>query len=436
MQPNQRENSVTTSEFEKATLARVTRRLLPFLLLLYFISWLDRANLTFAAKTMRADLGIGDAAYGFGAGIFYIGYALCEVPSNLILARVGARFWIARIMITWGLVSAGMMFVQGPTSFYTMRFLLGVAEAGFLPGIIYYLSQWFPGGERAKAVSYFMTAIPLSIAVGSPISGFLLELDGVAGLQGWQWMYLMEGLPAVILGVVVLFYLTDKPADAKWLSAEQRTWLAQRIHAEHGATEAKHGVTLRKVLVHPVVWKLALIMFACQTGSYGLTYWVTQVLDKSTNLSQLTVILLTAIPYIGAALGMIFLGRSSDRRNERIWHIAIPTIIGACGFIATGYMQALIPALIALTVAAIGDYSTRGPFWALPGKFLTGDAAAAGIGFINSFAAIGGFVGPYSIGLLLHSTGNFESGMLMLALILLVGAFMTLRLRDVKELAR
>jgi len=434
--PNDAGDWVISTEFEKATIARVTRRLLPFLLLLYFISWLDRANLTFAAKTMRADLGIGDAAYGFGAGIFYIGYALCEVPSNLILARVGARFWIARIMITWGLVSAGMMFVQGPLSFYVMRFLLGVAEAGFLPGIIYYLSQWFPASERARSVSYFMTAIPLSIAVGAPISGLLLELDGVHGLQGWQWMYLIEGLPAVILGFVVLGYLTDSPAQAKWLSAEQRDWLTVRIRSEQAQAEARHGVSLRKVLLHPVVWMLALIMFACQTGSYGLTYWVTQVLDKASDLSQLKIILLTAVPYAAAALGMVLLSRSSDRRNERVWHIVIPTIIGAAGFVATGYLHSLVPALIALSVAAVGDYSTRGAFWAVPGKFLTGSAAAAGIGFINSFAAIGGFIGPYAIGLMRQATGNFESGMLLLALILLIGAFLMFRLRNTKELAR
>jgi MFS transporter, ACS family, tartrate transporter len=426
-----------SAELERATLARVVGRLLPFLLLLYFVSWLDRANLTFAAKSMRADLGIGDAAYGFGAGIFYIGYSLCEIPSNLILARVGARFWIARIMITWGIISAGMMFVQGSSSFYVMRFLLGVAEAGFLPGIIYYLSHWFPARERAKAVSYFMTAIPLSIAIGAPISGALLQLDGVGGLHGWQWMYLVEGLPAVVLGFVVLGFLTEKPADAHWLSAEQREWLTRRVHEDNAAAEERHRVPLSDILKfrHPVVWMLALIMFACQTGSYGLTYWVTQVLEKTSTLSHLTIVLLTAVPYAAAALSMVLLARSSDRSGERILHVAIPTIIGAIGFIATGYLTALIPALVALTIAAIGDYSTRGPFWAMPGKFLSGTAAAAGIGFINSFAAIGGFVGPYAVGLLAKSTGSLQAGMWLLAIILLAGAALTFGLRGRAELA-
>jgi ACS family tartrate transporter-like MFS transporter len=423
-------------ELERATMGRVVGRLLPFLLLLYFVSWLDRANLTFAAKTMRADLGIGDAAYGFGAGIFYIGYSLFEVPSNLILARVGARFWIARIMISWGLISAAMMFVQGPTSFYSMRFLLGVAEAGFLPGIIYYLGHWFPAHERAKAVSYFMTAIPLSIAIGAPISGALLQLDGVGGLHGWQWMYLVEGLPAIVLGFVVFGFLTERPAEARWLSAEQRDWLTRRIEADNAATEARHRVPLSDILKfkHPVVWMLALIMFACQTGSYGLTYWVTQVLEKTSTLSHLTIVLLTAVPYAAAALSMVLLARSSDRSGERILHVAIPTIIGAAGFVATGYLTALIPALIALTIAAMGDYSTRGPFWAMPGKFLSGTAAAAGIGFINSFAAIGGFVGPYAVGLLAKSTGSLKAGMWLLALVLLAGSALTFGLRRRPEL--
>lgn len=428
--------SEQSSELERGALAHVTRRLLPFLLLLYFISWLDRANLTFAAKSMRADLGLGDAAYGFGAGIFYIGYALCEIPSNLILARVGARIWIARIMISWGIISAAMMFVRGANSFYAMRLLLGIAEAGFLPGIIYYLGHWYPARARAKAVSYFMTAIPLSIAVGSPISGALLQMDGVAGLRGWQWMYLLEGLPAVLLGFIVLGYLTERPEDARWLSKEQRDWLSTRIREENALTESRHRVPLGDILKfkHPVLWQLALIMFACQTGSYGLTYWVTQVLEKVSTLSHFTIVLLTAIPYAAAALSMIALGASSDRTGERILHVAIPTFIGAAGFAITGYLTALIPALVALTIAAMGDYSTRGPFWAMPGKFLSGTTAAAGIGFINSFAAIGGFVGPYAVGLLAKATGTLTAGMLMLAATLMIGATLTLNLRSASEL--
>ncbi|MSR14327.1 MAG: MFS transporter [Gammaproteobacteria bacterium] len=416
-------------------MAKVTRRLLPFLLLLYIVSWLDRANVSFAALQMNVDLGFSAAVYGFGAGIFFIGYALFEIPSNLIMVRVGPRLWIARIMITWGLISAGMMFVQGETSFYVMRFLLGVAEAGFLPGIIYYLSQWFPAAERARAVSWFMMAIPLSIVVGGPLSGLLLEMNGILALKGWQWMYLIEGLPAVVLGFVVLGYLTDSPAQAHWLADDERAWLSTYMHDEHAKAEAKHRVNLRQAMLHPTVWKLALIMFTCQTGSYGLTLWVPQIVKGWSGLGNLQVGLLSALPYVAAAAGMVLIGISSDRRGERFLHVAIPSSIGALGFIASAYIVSPVVGLIALTVAAVGDYGTRGPFWALPGRFLSGTAAAAGIALINTMGALGGFVGPYAVGYLKTLTGSFEIGLLFLAVLLLVGALGTLRLRNAAVLA-
>ena len=411
------------------TMAQVSRRLLPFLLLLYFISWLDRANVSFAALQMNIDLGFSAAVYGFGAGIFFIGYALLEIPSNLLMIRVGPRLWIARIMVTWGLISASMMFVQGERSFYAMRFLLGVAEAGFLPGIIYYLSQWFPAPVRGRAVSLFMIAIPLSIVIGGPLSGLLLQMNGVLGLRGWQWMYLIEGLPAVVLGLVVLIYLTDSPAQARWLAAEEREWLSAHMEAEHASARDKHHINLRQALVHPTVWKLALILFACQTASYGLTLWIPQIVKSWSGLSDLRVGLISALPYVAAALGMVLIGISSDRRKERFLHIAIPCAIGAVGFVASAYLTSPAAGLIALTIAAVGDYSIRGPFWALPGRFLSGSAAATGIALINSMGALGGFVGPYLVGYLKSLTGSFESGLLCLALLLLLGAFGTMRLR-------
>jgi ACS family tartrate transporter-like MFS transporter len=419
-----------TGTLEQTTLSRITRRLLPFLLLLYIISWLDRVNVGFAKLEMNADLGIGDTIYGIGAGIFFIGYAAFEIPSNALLVRFGARLWIARIMITWGLISAGMMFVKGEWSFYTMRFLLGVAEAGFLPGIIYYLSQWFPREQRAKAVSWFMIGIPLSVVFGGPLSGWLLGLDGVAGLRGWQWLYIVEGLPAVVLGCVVLGFLTEKPADAKWLTPQQRDWLTARIAAEHTEAQARHRLNFRAALGHPTVWLLALIMFCCQTGSYGLTLWVPTIVKGLSGFSNLQVGLFSAVPYLAAALGMIVIGATSDRTGERFLHLAIPTAIGAHGFIATATIHSPLPAMIALSVAAAGDYGSRGPFWALPGKFLTGEGAAAGIALINSFAAIGGFVGPYAVGYLKHATGSFESPLYLLAGILFTGSLLTLILRQ------
>src|SRR6185295_8537580 len=301
--------------------------------------------------------------------------------------------------------------------------------AGFLPGIVYYLSQWFPRQERARAVSWFMIGIPLSVVFGGPLSGWLLGFDGQLGLHGWQWLYIVEGLPAVVLGFVVLGFLTEKPADARWLTAEQRDWLGGRIAAEHAEAPTHGWSGFFEALRHPTVWLLALIMFCCQTGSYGLTLWVPTIVKGLSGFTNLEVGLFSAVPYIVAALGMIWIGASSDRSGERFLHLAIPTAIGALGFIATAMIKSPLPAMIALSVAAAGDYGTRGPFWALPGKFLVGKGAAAGIALINSFAAIGGFVGPYMVGYLKDATGTFESPLYLLAGILLVGSLLTLILR-------
>jgi MFS transporter, ACS family, tartrate transporter len=418
------------TELERVTMARVTWRLLPFLLLLYIISWLDRVNVGFAKLQMNADLGLSDTAYGFGAGIFFVAYALCEIPSNLLLARYGARVWIARIMITWGLISSAMMFVQGPTSFYVLRFLLGAAEAGFLPGIIYYLSHWFPRLHRARAVSWFMIGIPLSLVFGGPLSGWLMQdLDEYLGLHGWQWMFLLEGIPAVLLGFVVLVFLTEKPTDAHWLSAEQRAWLSERIASEHQEAHARHGLNLRAALTHPTVWLLAVVMFCCQTGSYGLSFWVPSIVKSLTGYSEFAVGMFTAIPYIAAALAMVLVGMSSDRTGERFMHVAIPSLIGAAGFLAVGYMQSPLLAMAALSIAAAGDYCTRGPFWALPGKFLAGSAAAGAIALINSMGAAGGFFGPLAVGWLKDETQDFLAPMIMLSVVLVIGAVLTFVLR-------
>jgi ACS family tartrate transporter-like MFS transporter len=425
----------TATELERSTMEHVTWRLLPFLLLLYIVSWLDRVNVGFAKLQMNADLGMSDTAFGLGAGLFFfVGYALFEVPSNLLLVRFGARIWIARIMITWGLLSAGMMFVEGTTSFYVMRFLLGVAEAGFLPGIVYYLSQWFPREQRARAVSWFMIGIPLSVVFGGPLSGYLLGFDGYMGLRGWQWLFIIEGLPAVFLGFVVLGFLTDKPADARWLTAEQRQWLGERLHAEH-VEAGHHQFSVRQVLLHPTVWFLAAIMFCCQFGSYGLTFWVPSVVKGLAGYSNLEVGFFSALPYIAAAIGMVLLGRSSDRSGERFLHVAIPTAIGAVGFIAVGLLlSAPIAAMFALAVAAVGDYSTRGPFWALPGKFLSGSALAGAIALINAMGAVGGAIGPSSVGYLKDLTGTFMVPMMLLSGVLMTGSILTLWLRRSRKI--
>jgi ACS family tartrate transporter-like MFS transporter len=418
-------------ELERNTMSIVKWRLLPFLLLLYIISWLDRVNVGFAKLQMSEDLAMSDAAFGWGFSIFFVSYAVCEVPSNLLLAKFGARVWIARIMITWGLISAGMMFVTGSTSFYFLRFLLGAAEAGFLPGIIYYLSHWFPRAHRAKAVSWFMIGIPLSVVFGAPLSGWIMQsMDEYLGLHGWQWMFVLEGLPAVLLGFVVLWFLTEKPADARWLTAEQRDWLSRRIEAEHIEAHARHGVQLRAALLHPTVWLLAIVMFCCQTGSYGLTFWVPSIVKELSGYTVLQITLFSAIPYVAAALGMVLVGRSSDRTGERFLHVAVPSFLGAVGFIAVGLATSPIIAMIALSVAAVGDYCTRGPFWALPGKFLTGTALAGSIALINSMGAVGGVVGPFTVGLLKQATGDFVGPMILLSGVLVVAGVLTLTLRS------
>lgn len=427
--------SEAAPELGRATLTKVGRRLLPFLLLLYVVAWLDRVNIGFAALQMNADLGLSAAVYGFGAGVFFIGYALFEVPSNLILARVGARLWIARIMITWGVLSVAMMYVSGPTSFYVLRFMLGVAEAGFLPGIIYYLGNWYPAAERARAISWFMLAIPLSTVIGGPLAGLILELDGFRGLTGWQWLFLLEGLPAIVLGFVVLAYLTDTPEQAKWLAPAERHWLAERIAREQRAAHERHGVGLGAALMHPTVWLLGLILFACQCGSYGLTLWIPQIVQGLSGYSNFTVSMISALPYVAAAIGMIAIGASSDRTGERLLHIAIPSAIGALGFIASAYFVSPLPGMLALTVAAVGDLGTRGPFWSLPTRFLTGSAAAAGIGLINTFASLGGFVGPYAVGVVREVTGSFAGGLVFLALLLMFAAGGALALRRAPVLA-
>jgi len=419
------------SQFEATTIRRVTLRLLPFLMVCYFVSFVDRVNLGFAALQMVRDLNLSATVFGLGGGVFFLSYFLFEVPSNLVLARVGARLWIARIMISWGIISIGMMFVTGVYSFYAMRFLLGVAEAGFLPGIIYYLSQWYPRQHRAKAVSWFMIGIPLSVVIGSPLSGWIMQnFDESLGLHGWQWMFLVEGVPAVLLGFVVLGFLTEKPGDARWLAPEQRDWLSTRIESERVEAHTRHGIGLRQALVHPTVWLLAVVMFCCQTGSYGLTFWVPTIVKGLSGYSESEIGVFTAIPYIAAALGMILVGWNSDRTGERFLHVAIPSLIGAAGFIAVGYVVVPALAMLALSVAAVGDYATRGPFWALPGKFLVGSAAAGAIALINSMGALGGAIGPSAVGWLKDHTGGFIGPMVMLSGVLVVGAGLTLHLRN------
>jgi len=428
-------SSAPSLQFQQATLRLVSRRLLPFLFILYITSFLDRVNVGFAALEMNRDLGFGPAVYGFGAGIFFIGYALFEVPSNLILARTGARVWIARIMITWGLIAAGMMFVRGPLSFYLMRFLLGVAEAGFFPGIIYYLSLWFPAAVRARMVARFVIAIPVSAVIGGPLSGALLGLGGRLGLAGWQWLFLLEGLPAVALGVTVLRYLPNGPGDASWLEPQQRDWLTARLAAERDHCLAVHGHSVRKTLLSPVVWQLGALGFlSISLGQYALTLWLPQIIRGFAGLSNFEVGLLVAIPNAVAVVAMLFVGANSDRVGERFWHIAAASFAAAVGLAGAAFATSAAVAIVFLSLALAGLLSAHGPFWPLPSKFLTGAAAAGGIALINSLANLSGFVGPYAVGILTGATGGFRTGLLALALVPLAGMMLVLQLRHARVL--
>ena len=394
---------------------RVRRRLIPFLALLYFIAYLDRVNVGFAALQMNAALGLSPLDYGRGAGIFFLGYFLFEVPSNLALARVGARIWIARIAIVWGFVSMAMMFATGPRSFNALRFLLGAAEAGFFPGIVLYFTYWFPTRERARAMAQFSTASMAAGIVGAPLSGALLSLGGATGLDGWQWLFLVEGVPAVVLGVVALFYLDDGPARARWLPDDERQWLVDAIRAERSSPEGTPAQTIRAGLLTPGVWRFAFVLFLIVTSGYGFSFFLPQIVKRLSGASDLAVGLWTAVPFTVAAIGMITVAAHSDRTGERRRHVAACAALAATGLAASSFSGSAIVSLALLAAAAVGLYSATPPFWSLPTAFLRGDGAAAGIGLINSVGNLGGFVGPYVMGWMQGLSGDFRVGLRVLA---------------------
>ena len=412
---------------------KVAKRLIPFLMLCYFVAYLDRVNLGFAALDMNKALGFSATVFGWGAGIFFIGYFIFEVPSNIILEKTGARIWIARIMITWGLVSAAMAFVSGPVSFLLVRFLLGAAEAGFFPGIILYLTYWFPAQERAKILGSFMAAIPLSSVIGAPISGWILgATNGVAGLAGWQWLFIIEALPAIVLGFVVLAYLTDKPADATWLEPEERTALQNLLDAERRAKEAHQHFSLKEALLHPRVFGFGLIYLGIVTSLYGIGFWMPQII-KAFGLTNLQTGFVTAIPFLVGMIAMVLLSRHSDRTMERVWHVAGPAFLGGAGFVWAAYTSDPFMGMVALTIASVGIFSALPIFWTLPTAILTGTAAAGGIAFINSVGNLGGFVGPYAIGWVKDATGSYASGMVVLACTLIGAGILTVALGHRRE---
>jgi MFS transporter, ACS family, tartrate transporter len=401
------------------TLRRIEWRLLPFLGLLYIVSFLDRVNISFAKLTMNDDLGFGDAVYALGAGIFFIGYFLFEVPSNLILAKVGARRWIARIMITWGLLSAGTAFVTGPASFIWLRFALGVAEAGFFPGILLYLTYWFPAAERARVVGLFMIAIPISGLIGSPLSSELLGLDGWHGLHGWQWLLILEGLPAVLLGCICWLMLPDGPQDVKWLTTEERNWLATTLAKERAKVERMGNHSLRAAFAHPLVWVLALVYFGIVTGLYGLGFWLpTLISGFGVELTRIGWI--AALPYACGAAFMVWWSRHSDLKNERVGHFIVPAMMGFLGFAVASQVHSNSVQLFCLCVAAMGIYAAMPVFWTFPSMYLAGAGAAAGIALINSLGNLAGYLGPQMVSGLTGDSGDFGPALLALGIAMLV----------------
>lgn len=413
------------SDMERQTMRKVAWRLLPILMLGYFIAFVDRVNVGFAALQMNHAVGIDAASFGLGGGLFYLTYVLFEIPSNLAMQKVGARLWIARIMISWGLVSACTAFISGPNSFYAMRILLGAAEAGFFPGVILYLTQWFPSAYRARIIAIFMVAVPLSSFIGSPLSAALLQLDGLFGLQGWQLMFVLEAIPAILLGVMVPWLLTNKPQEAKWLNVEEKSWLTRQLETEQAAAGktaggAGHG-RLRDILLNRYVLAAALVYAGASGASQCLSLWQPQII-KAFGLSTLETGLLNSVPFGIAAILMLWWGKHSDRTEERVWHSGLPLAAVAVSLMLVAFTGSSLTLTIALLVLAVtGTYIFKGPFWALASEWMPGKSAAAGLAQINAVGNLAGFVGSAMLGAIKQATGSFALALLPIALISLIG---------------
>jgi len=400
---------------EQRTIAKVTWRLVPFLILCYFIAYLDRVNVGFAGPSLIKDLGFSQTVFGAGAGIFFIAYFFFEIPSNLALARFGASKWIARIMLSWGLISAGTAFIWSEASFYGVRILLGIAEAGFFPGIIFFLTLWFPAIYRARIIGWFMFAIPISTVIGAPISGLILNLDGVAGLRGWQWLFVIEAVPAVLMSVAVWFYLTDRPSAARWLEPDERLWLSERLAAEERHRESLLKLDVWRSLRNPRVLTLGIVYLGIVTPNYGISFFLPQIVKAFGGLTNFQVGMINAFPYAVGAVSMVLWGHHSDAVRERKWHAAIPAAMIALGFVAAAGLDDPYLKMIAIAIAAVGIFAVLPVFWTLPTAFLSGTAAAAGIAAINSIGNLGGYFGPQVFGIIKDATQSDFGGLLFLA---------------------
>jgi MFS transporter, ACS family, tartrate transporter len=408
---------------EKSAMRKIYWRLLPFAVLSYFLAYIDRINVSFAGLTMRDDLNMSAGAFGFALGTFYWGYFIFEVPSNLIMEKVGARLWIARIMITWGILAGITATVTGSTSFGIVRFLLGVAEAGFFPGILLYFTYWFPSYHHARIVSGFLIGLPVAVALGAPISTALLGLDGLFGLRGWQIMYIAEAIPTVIIGIVTFFLLTDKPEQARFLSEAEKTWLSTTLRAERRAKDAVRTFSLWQAMYNPKVLLLSLNYLGIVTASLGMLFFMPQIIKSLGDFGNMTVGWLTMIPYICGGISMVTWGHFSDRMNERRWNLLGACVVSTAGLIIAGMTMGTWWALVGMSIAAIGFYGSKGPFWSMPPMFLTGMAAAGAIAWINSLGNLGGFFGSWYVGFMKDLTGSYAGGLYGLALFGVVSAF-------------
>jgi ACS family tartrate transporter-like MFS transporter len=410
-----------SDELGRATMLKVERRIVPFCILLFIVAFIDRINVGFAALEMNQALAIGSQAFGAGVGLFFIGYFLFEIPSNLILQKVGARVWIGRIVISWGALTALHVFIGGVQSFYLMRFLLGVAEAGFAPGVLFYFTLWFPAQNRGTAMSRYLTASAIAVVIGAPFSTSLFHLSGLLGLAGWQWMFLIEGGLGIILGVVTLRYLTDRPEDASWLSDAERRWLIAAL-AHEPATRAPGADEFRRALANSRVWVLTFMFFCFGISSYGIIFWIPQIVRQMSGLSNSATGFVTALPWLAAILVMTLVGKSSDRHNERYLHFAASFLVGAVGLIGSAAIADPTVSLTFIGLGAVGIWSALGVFWTIPPSLFTGTAAAGCLALINSIGNLGGFAGPYMMGLAKSLTGDFVFGLLGLSGFLIAGA--------------
>ena len=428
--------AVTAEQVDaKKLYSKISWRLIPYIFVLYILAYLDRVNVGFAAVEFTRDLRLTNTAFGLGSALYFAGQLMFDLPSNLLLQKVGPRVWIARIMITWGLIASCMMFVSGTKSFYAMRLLLGISEAGFFPGMILYLTYWFPSEERARAIAKFMTATSLAGVVGAELARVLMKMDGEAGLHGWQWLFLLEGVPSFLLGISVLFVLKNHPDDAAWLTDAEKKWLDGELQRDRKEGGANDNHNLKDAFGMPMVWVLALIFMLSQVGVYTVNIWMPKILDTFLHVGGAAGAEMVgrygALPYLAAAICTVIVGWSSDRTGERRFHIAGCLVLGIGGFVWAAYAHSLAAALLAFTVAAIGYWSMMGPFWALPTRVLGGRAAAGGVAIITMIGSLGGFIGPSLTGKLRDMTHNYTAGLLVIAGMTLLGAVLCLFLKPV-----